>query len=294
MNPSSFLDSKQTEDDFFENTSVVNGQSPCFFDRAEASIAPTTDRIETTRQTFERMLSKVLLMNEERVENVWKEYLQFEFEAGPSTKFNLIFQRAISRSSFCEMSLFVIRLFTENNNFKEGERFVKELLKKSKEKLKAWSFAVQFYSSWRDSVKGDALLHKLREDELKKMIEKGVHCLPMKHHLAFLRDYAIFEYKKNNVQKARSTFERILVKFPKKREVWDMYIEAEQKYTKHIPFIRELFHRLTDLRQNLKDMESLFSKYYEFEKKFGDEASMAQAKSKAQKSLNDYLSLRAE
>ncbi len=65
---------------------------------------------------------------------------------------------------------------------------------------------------------------------------------------------------------ARLNFENILANFPKRNDIWNVYIDLEIKYTQDIFQIRNLFEKVLALNPKLKMAKNLFEKYLNFEK----------------------------
>lgn len=76
------------------------------------------------------------------------------------------------------------------------------------------------------------------------------------------------EFKIGDPERGRTLFEGLLAKYPKRTDLWSIYLDMEIK-AGELDMIRRLFERTLLLSWPPKKMKFFFKKYLDFEKKFG-------------------------
>jgi len=109
--------------------------------------------------------------------------------------------------------------------------------------------------------------------------------LPRRAHLHVITKYAQLEFAHGSAERGRTYFEKVLATYPKKLDVWNVYIDAEVKLSagqaandrhfaravrdgRHDPHARAraLFERAIALRLSSKKIKSVFKKYLAYER----------------------------
>jgi rRNA biogenesis protein RRP5 len=85
--------------------------------------------------------------------------------------------------------------------------------------------------------------------------------------------------------RGRVVFEELLASYPKRTDLWHVYVDRETK-AGNADRARQLFERMLGLRLNIKNVKAVFKKYLDFEKRFGDERSQAEVRDKARAYAN--------
>lgn len=74
-----------------------------------------------------------------------------------------------------------------------------------------------------------------------------------------------------DAEKARTTYEAIVTNYPKRTDIWSIYLDMETKYGKNKDIIRNLYERCISMSLKPRKMKFFFKKYLEFEIKEGNE-----------------------
>lgn len=88
--------------------------------------------------------------------------------------------------------------------------------------------------------------------------------------------FAVHEFKHGSPERGRTVFESLLSAYPKRLDVWNVYIDQETALGAH-DAVRRLFDRVTSQKLSTKKARSFFKKLMAFEKKFGDESTQQRA-----------------
>lgn len=91
---------------------------------------------------------------------------------------------------------------------------------------------------------------------------------------------AQMEFKHGSPERGRTIFEGILSNYPKRVDIWGIYIDMELALGDH-GAIRNLFEKVTTLQLSSKKMRYFFERYLKFEKEHGTKESVGHVREKA-------------
>lgn len=188
--------------------------------------------------------------------NVWVAYLNLEntFADDPTESAASLFKRAVQQNDGKKMYLAAIDIFERSHRKELLDMCAKSMRRKFRESCKVWLRLVQL-----------ALAEKSHTGVL---LEQATKALPQRKHVKFLSRAALVEFKEGSPDRGRGMFENILQTYPKRTDVWGMYIDQEIKMGKMIP-VRNLFERAINLNLKPKRMRYFFKRYLAFEEDHG-------------------------
>lgn len=117
-------------------------------------------------------------------------------------------------------------------------------------------------------------------EESRKTLQKSLQSLPKRKHIETISRFAIMEFKYGEAERGRTIFEGIMSSYPKRVDLWSVYLDMEIKCGK-LDIIRRLFERVIRMKFSSKKMKFFFKKYLEFEKKFGNDDTVEHVKNAA-------------
>eukprot|EP01097_Dermamoeba_algensis_P010135 TRINITY_DN7383_c0_g1_i1.p1 TRINITY_DN7383_c0_g1~~TRINITY_DN7383_c0_g1_i1.p1 ORF type:complete len:163 (+),score=67.08 TRINITY_DN7383_c0_g1_i1:39-491(+) len=129
------------------------------------------------------------------------------------------------------------------------------------------------------SALGNDVSSKVSED-LQALLQRGLQALPKRKHIKLISRFGMMEFRNGSPERGRTLLEGILTNYPKKLDIWSVYLDLEIKLGDKKK-IRNLFERLTSLNMSTKKMKFVFKKYLTWEKKNGSEAEVEKVKQKA-------------
>ena len=140
----------------------------------------------------------------------------------------------------------------------------------------------------------DGTLSSILEDckfsEPKTILQKSLQALSKDQHVNMISKYGILEFKHGNPENGRTMFEGIVSNYPKRMDIWAIYMDMEMKYGKeNVTQARHLFERcLTNehIKKKPKKMKLVFQKYMEFENKLGNKKNLEALRQR----VEEYLS----
>lgn len=68
-------------------------------------------------------------------------------------------------------------------------------------------------------------LLKKKQDEIQSIVNRALLCLPKRKHIKFISQTAILEFKCGVADRGRSMFEGILREYPKRTDLWSIYLD---------------------------------------------------------------------
>lgn len=102
----------------------------------------------------------------------------------------------------------------------------------------------------------------------------------MKTDITVISKMAQMEFKHGSPERGRTIFEGIVSNYPKRVDIWGIYIDMELKLGDHSA-IRNLFEKVTTLNLSSKKMRYFFERYLKFEREYGTKETVAHVREKA-------------
>jgi rRNA biogenesis protein RRP5 len=227
---------------------------------------------------------------------VWLALLNLEYKYGNSTTLEAIFTKAVAESKvffyfrICN-ALFIFRLhqgkhiylamadiFEKGGDLNGADATFLKALKRPqyKKSKKVWIAYHQFKIRIGDIECGKAQL------------ARSMQSLSAHKHIETISKYALSEFEFGSCDRARVLFEELLSNYPKRSDLWHLYVDKEVKKN-NILQARQLFERMIINKSSAKNMKSVFKKYLAFEIEYGDEKSQEVVKEKARDYVNKIV-----
>ncbi|GAB2295441.1 hypothetical protein Dimus_029608 [Dionaea muscipula] len=215
--------------------------------------------IEGARSIAERGLKTINVTYEAEKLNIWVAYLNLENEHGNPREeaVKRIFQRALQFCDPLKVHVELLGMYERTGQNELADDLLEKMTKKFKNSIQVWLRRVQW-------------LVNQNKDGVENVINRALLSLPRPEHITFLSQVAILEFKLGLPDRGRSMFEKILREFPKRRDLWSVYLDQEIRLG-DVDLIRALFERATSLSLPAKKMKFLFKKYLNYEKSLGDQ-----------------------
>ncbi|XP_031396337.1 rRNA biogenesis protein RRP5 isoform X3 [Punica granatum] len=225
--------------------------------------------VEKAREIAERALRTINIREESEKLNVWVAYFNLESEYGNPREEAVqnVFQRSLQYCDPKKVHLALLGMYERTEQYNLADDLLGKMVKKFKHSCKVWLRRVH-------------ITLKQEKEDVKPVITRALICLPHHKHIKFITQTAILEFKCGVPDRGRSLFEKILREYPKRTDLWSVYIDQEIRLG-DTDVIRALFERATSLSLPLKKIKFLFKKYLMFEKNTGDEERVEYVKRKA-------------
>lgn len=128
-----------------------------------------------------------------------------------------------------------------------------------------------------------------KSEKAAKLLQTSLKSLEKHHHLPVTSKFAQMEFQYGDSERGKTMFESILSSYPKRIDLWSVYIDMLIKYQlkdaknndESIEAIRNVLERAIALHLPAKKMQTVFRKYLNFEVKYGNESTVARVRQKA-------------
>jgi len=194
--------------------------------------------------------------------------LNLENSFGTDDSMEETFRKAIQANDDKTVYLRTAEIFDKSGKFEKEEDLFKRFVKKFGYSSKAWTLFGQFY------------LTQGKLSEARELLPRSLKSLPKRKHVKTISKFALSEFKLGDPERGRTIFEGIVDSYPKRIDLWSMYIDQEIKQ-KNVSGVRALFDRVLQLRLSSKKSKFIFKKWLAFEKDYGDEEGAQAVKERA-------------
>ncbi|KAJ6839615.1 rRNA biogenesis protein RRP5 [Iris pallida] len=210
--------------------------------------------VEKARSIAERALRTINFREEGEKLNVWTACFNLENQYGnpPEDAVKKTFHRALQYCDPKKVHLSLLGMYERTEQHKLAEDLLERMTKRFKTSCKVWLQQVQ-------------ILLKQGKDGIQSVVNRALLSLPRQKHIKFISQAAILEFKCGIPDRGRSMFEGILREYPKRTDLWSVYLDQEIRLG-NPELTRALFERVTCLSLPPKKMKFLFAKYLNYEK----------------------------
>ncbi|RQM29029.1 hypothetical protein B5M09_003214 [Aphanomyces astaci] len=254
-------DSVPESADDFERLLAVSPQNSFLWIQYVAFHVSQTD-IAAARDVATRATSKISFRDVQEKFNVWVAFLNFEHDHGDEASFQRVFNSAIRANDPKKVYLQLIEIYSRHDQAEDVLSTFKTMHKKFNTSAKVWLSSLKFHMA-----AGDAPTARL-------LLSRSMQSLPKHKHVKVLTKFALMQYEFNEKEHGRTVFEQLVATYPKKMDLWNVYLDREIKYGAQ-DSTRLLFERALSLSLSAKKMKALFKKYLTYEIDHGTDASVA-------------------
>ncbi|XP_053209026.1 protein RRP5 homolog [Panonychus citri] len=230
--------------------------------------------ITKAKELCERALETIDHKFEHAKLRIWFLKLKIEYKYGSPETLSELITKALCANDELKVYSHLIALYEEDGKTELAEQTFREATKKHPLNKSLWVDFGRFY------LKHD------RVTSFRDLVQRAINYLEKKEQLDLIIKFAQLECQSGEIEKAKTMFEAALVNFPKRTDIWSIYIDMMIKYglkegdegiikRNAIESIRLLFDRATAIKIKEKKIRFLFNKYIEFERQYGDEEKIA-------------------
>lgn len=233
--------------------------------------------ISKARAVARRALSTINFREEEERLNIWMSLLNLELQYGTPKELAAVFKEALQANDQLQVRLKMCELYERADKLAQAEECFAVTCRKCGQEPAVWVAAGQFH------------FRQGQADRARQVMQRAIKALPRADHVPVITKFAGMEYreKAGSEDRGRTLFEGVLASFPKKIDVWSVYLDMELKVARRSgnanqATIRQIFERALQLKLSSKKMKFLFKRYLQYEKQMGDAESQAHVKELAQ------------
>lgn len=225
--------------------------------------------LDHARTIAERAIKTIHFREEGEKFNVWVAWLNAENMYGTEESTLQLLHRAMTHTDAKRLYLAAVDIFDRTDKGPLVEQCFKAMCRKFSEAPDIWLRLIRYKLS-----KSDA-------EGAKKALDRALQALPPAEHTGMASQSAVLEFKIGDPERARSIFEGILANYPRRIDLWGVYLDQEVSRGGDQNRVRALFERATHLTLPAKKMKFFFKKYLEYEKQHGDAAGVEHVKKRA-------------
>uniref|UniRef100_K9IPH6 Protein RRP5 homolog n=1 Tax=Desmodus rotundus TaxID=9430 RepID=K9IPH6_DESRO len=224
--------------------------------------------IEKARAVAERALKTISFREEQEKLNVWVALLNLENMYGSQESLMKVFERAVQYNEPLKVFLQLADIYTKSEKFQEAGELYNRMLKRFRQEKAVW---IKY---------GAFLLRRGQAGASHRAMQRALECLPKKEHVDVISKFAQLEFQLGDAERAKALFENTLSTYPKRTDVWSVYIDMTIKHGSQKE-VRDIFERVIHLSLAPKRMKFFFKRYLDYEKHHGTEKDVQAVKAKA-------------
>ncbi|EDL42026.1 programmed cell death protein 11 [Mus musculus] len=224
--------------------------------------------IEKARAVAERALKTISFREEQEKLNVWVALLNLENMYGSQESLTKVFERAVQYNEPLKVFLHLADIYTKSEKYKEAGELYNRMLKRFRQEKAVW---IKY---------GAFVLGRSQAGASHRVLQRALECLPAKEHVDVIVKFAQLEFQLGDVERAKAIFENTLSTYPKRTDVWSVYIDMTIKHGSQTA-VRDIFERVIHLSLAPKRMKFFFKRYLDYEKQHGTEKDVQAVKAKA-------------
>ncbi|XP_015771536.1 PREDICTED: protein RRP5 homolog [Acropora digitifera] len=237
-----------------------------------------TANIEKAKEVAERALKTISFREEQEKMNVWVGLLNLENLYGTQESLLKVFERALQQNEPKKMFFQLAGIYARTNKMESADQLYQTMIKRFSQSKKVWIGGLSFYMKQGNLEKG------------RKLLQRSLKTLPKRKHIDTIVQFALLEFKHGEPQRGQTMFESILTNYPKRSDLWSVYLDMMIKQGDSEP-VRQIFERVIHVNMSSKKMKLFFKRYLDFERKHGDALSVEKVKTKAMEYVESKAAL---
>ncbi|KAK6363228.1 rRNA biogenesis protein rrp5 [Orbilia blumenaviensis] len=218
----------------------------------------TSGDVVTARAISERAVKKIDHRNEDSKLNIWLARLNLELEFGTPETLDVAFKNACQYNDGKKIHQGLVSVYIQTGKHEQADELFQSMIKKFSQDEKVWINYMTY------------MMENKRGDDARIMLSRALQAIQdTKIHPGLTIKFAQLEYKSGEIEKGRTLFEKLLSAYPKRLDIWNVYIDIEAKQDGGIEVVRRLFPRvLATGKLNAKKANGMFNKWMELEERF--------------------------
>ena len=231
---------------------------------------------DQARQIGERAIKTIGLGQDAEKMNIWEVLLSLESVHGTDESVEETLKRACESNDPQEAYTRLTSIYIRSEKLDKAEELFQAMLKKFGQDQKVWiNYATFLFGKAADA------------DKARQLLRRALQTLPQFTHIRITSKFAQLEFQSpsGNPERGRTIFEGLLDSFPRKMDLWNVYLDMEQSLVgqglEDSERARQLYGRIFAGRIKNKQAQVFFKKWLAFEEKHGDQRSVDGVKARA-------------
>lgn len=203
--------------------------------------------IDAARKVAERSVKSVSVSNDEDKLNIWTAFMNLESNFGTQETLEECTRRALEVNDRKKVYLTLIDIYKGSMKFEFAEVIYKQLTKKYSNNIDIWSGYLEFLIEMQQKKQDESqkfVVENLKLSDAKQVLQRALQALTKDQHVNMISKYGMLEFKYGNPENGRTMFEGIVSNYPKRMDIWSIYMDMEMKYGQfNVTQARHLFER---------------------------------------------------
>ena len=229
--------------------------------------------VAMARDIAERALKTIHIREEGEKLNVWIALLNLENTYGSENSLDAAFKQACQYNDSEDIHERLISIYIQSSQNDKADDLFQAAIKKHTQTPKLYLNYATFLLTTQNKA-----------EMARALLPRAMQALPSHTHLSLTSKFAQLEFHSPNgeAERGRTIFETLLAQWPKRLDLWNVFIDLEIKEgDKEV--VRRLFERVTGSSMKLKPRKAkfFFKRWLEYEEKVGDAKSTERVKALA-------------
>jgi rRNA biogenesis protein RRP5 len=232
--------------------------------------------IPSARKIAEKGLARIEFREEKEILNVWTALLTLEHKYGTYISLQGTVDEACGHCNPKQVYLRVCEILEKDSSSspesvnRANDMFAK-MCKKFKSKKKVWLAHLEY------------LLKQSQHQEAHALLKRAILSLAAYKHAETMSKFAQLEFEYGSAERARTVFDGIVEKYPRRLDLFFVYLDKEVKFGKVSQARALLERKVEEDKLSDKQMKSLFKKWFRMEEQHGNKDDQERVKDTARK-----------
>lgn len=184
------------------------------------------------RKIAERAIQTISFREEEEKMNIWVAYLNLENLYGTPESMKKVFERSVMYCDPRTMYMQLARIYIHNEKRPEAEQVFQTILKKFGQSCKVWVAYAEFLFPQDIGAARKLLPAALKTLPKRKRTNRHKFALSNFTDAKITMKFAQMEYRSGSVERGRTLLEGVLANYPKRIDIWSIYMTMEENICK--------------------------------------------------------------
>ncbi|KAJ4323696.1 rRNA biogenesis protein rrp5 [Neodidymelliopsis sp. IMI 364377] len=222
------------------------------------------NEIEKARQIARRALATINAREDKEKLDVWTALLHLENDAASDEVVDATFKEACQQQDSREMHERMIKIYISSGKLDKADTLYQSMMK-NKSFTPDPAFWLGYATFLMDVISPPS------PQRARALLQRATQSVPSAQHRYLTQKFAALEFKSPNgdAERGRTIFEGLVSTFPKKGDVWDVYLSLEMSHGTD-EGVRALFERASKASGKKKRAMSVFKKWAEWESSNGN------------------------
>ena len=226
--------------------------------------------VPAARMVAEKAIDRIEFREEREKLNVWTALLTIEHKYGTEASLKTAIERACGQNNPKQVYLRACEILEKDlsttTSVEKADAMHQKMCAKFKSKKRVWLAHLTY------------LLKQSRNEEAHTLLKRALLSLAPYKHAETMSKFAQLEYEFGRPERARTLFDGLVSKYPKRLDLFYVYIDKEIKFGSVTTARTLLQNKVNGAKLSDKQVKGLFKKWFQMEEQYGDVDAMEHVK----------------